>query len=144
MLDATVTRQTRLARGTRTERGANPAPAAIEEREFRHGLLLLAFFAEDILAAILDALALVGLRLAPAADLGGNLAALLLVDAADLDRGVVRRLDIDAFRHGEIHIVAVAKLQLEIAALGLRTIADTGDLQHLAEPFGDARHQVLH
>src|SRR5438270_11489011 len=43
-------------------------------------LLLLAFFAEDILAAILDALALVRLGLAPAADLGRDLADLLLVD----------------------------------------------------------------
>ena len=34
-----------------------------------------------ILAAILDALALVGLGLAPAADFGGELADLLLVDA---------------------------------------------------------------
>src|SRR4029450_4728037 len=144
MLDATVTRQTRLARGTRTERGTNPAPAAIEEREFRHGLLLLAFFAEDILAAILDALALVGLRLAPAADLGGNLADLLLVDAADLDRGVVGSLDVDAFRPGEIDIVAIAELQLQVPALGLRTLADAGDLQHLREARGDARHQVLH
>ena len=87
-----VDRQARLAGGTRAERGAHAAAAAIEEREFGHGLLLLAFFAEDILAAILDALALVGLRLAPAADFGGDLADLLPVDAADLDRGGVRRL----------------------------------------------------
>ena len=76
-----VNRQAGLARGARTKRGADTAPAAIEEREFRHGLLLLAFFAEDILAAILDALALIGLRLAPAADLGGELTDLLPVDA---------------------------------------------------------------
>src|SRR4029450_5838033 len=124
MLDATVTRQTRLARGTRTERGANPAPAAIEEREFRHGLLLLAFFAENILAAILDAFALVGLRLAPAADFGSNMADLLFVDAADLNRRVVRGLDLDTFRHGEVDVVAVAELQLEVLALSLRAIAD--------------------
>jgi hypothetical protein len=76
----------RLAGGASAKRAANAATAPFEEREFRHGLLLLAFFAEDILAAILDALALVGLRLAPAADLGGDLADLLPVDAADLDR----------------------------------------------------------
>ena len=113
-----VNRQARLAAGTRAERGADAAPAAIEEGEFRHGLLLLAFFAEDILAAILDALALVGLRLAPAADLGGDLADLLLVDAADLDRGLVRSLDLDAFRHREVDVVAVAELQLQVLALG--------------------------
>src|SRR6185437_1629844 len=60
-------------------------------------LLLLAFFAEDILAAVLDALALVRLGLAPAPNLGRDLADLLLVDAADLDRVLVGRLDVDAF-----------------------------------------------
>src|SRR5258708_31412093 len=53
-------------------------------------LLLLAFLAENILAAILDALALIRLGLAPAANLGGDLADLLLVMAADLDRKSTR------------------------------------------------------
>src|SRR6188472_1198830 len=100
-----MNRQARLARGARTKRRADTAPAAIEEREFRHGLLLLAFFAEDILTAVLDALALVGLRLAPAADLGGDLTNLLLVDAADLHRVRVRRLHLDTLRYGEVHVV---------------------------------------
>ena len=39
--------------------------------------------------------------------------------------------------------MAVAELQLEVAALGLGAIADAGDLQHLAEALGDARDQVL-
>jgi hypothetical protein len=67
-------RKPRTPAAALAERGADAAGAAVEEREFGHGLLLLAFFAEDILAAILDALALIGLRLAPAADLGGQLA----------------------------------------------------------------------
>ncbi len=42
-------------------------------------LLLLAFLAEDVLVGIFHALALVGLGLAEFADLGGDLADLLLV-----------------------------------------------------------------
>src|SRR5688572_31296226 len=74
-------------------------------------LLLLPFLAEDVLAAVLDALALVRFGLAPATDLGGELADGLLVDPADLDRGLVGGLDLQAFGHVEIDIVAVAKLQ---------------------------------
>src|SRR3569833_1867038 len=82
-----------------TESRGRPEPAplsAVRTRRRRRSnreslaiLLLLPFFAEDILAAIADALALVGLRLAPAADLGGELPDLLLVDAGDLDRGLI-------------------------------------------------------
>src|SRR5690554_4344996 len=80
-------------------------------------LLLLPFLAEDVLAAILDALALVRLGLAPAADFGGELADGLLVDARDLDRGLVRGLHLEAFRHVEVDVVAVAELKLELLAL---------------------------
>src|SRR5690606_22421495 len=66
-----------------------------------------------------------------------------LVDAADLDRGVVRGLHLDTFRHLVVDVVAEAELELELPALGLRTIADAVDLQHLAEAIGDARHEVL-
>src|SRR5213593_2276128 len=96
-------------------------------------LFLLAFFAEDILAAVLDALALVRLRLAPAANFGRDLANLLFVDARDLDRVLVGSLHIDAVGQLVIDIVAVAELQAQIAALRLGTIADAGDLEHLGE-----------
>src|SRR5690349_4523356 len=56
-------------------------------------LLLLPFLTEDVLAVVLDALALVRLGLTPAADLGGQLADLLLVGARNLDRRVVRGSD---------------------------------------------------
>src|SRR3546814_1094235 len=69
--------------------------------------------------------------LAPAADLGGNLTHLLLVDAADLDRGVVRGLDLDAFRHREIDVVRIAELQLQGLALGVGAVTDAGDEQLL-------------
>src|SRR5690348_8220536 len=79
-------------------------------------LLLLAFFAEDVLAAILDALALVRLGLAPAADLGRDLADLLLVDAADLDRVLVGSLHVDAFGQLVVDVVAVAELKAQVLA----------------------------
>src|SRR6185503_2957989 len=106
-------------------------------------LLLLAFFAEDILAAVLDALALVRLGLAPAADLGRDLADLLLVDAADLDRVGVGRLDFDPLGNREVDVVAIAQLQAQVLALGGGAIADAGDLEHLGEAFGDAGDEVL-
>src|SRR6478735_6739898 len=63
-------------------------------------LLLLPFLAEDVLAAIANALALVRLGLAPAADFGGELADGLLVDAADLERlGEARSHAFDEVRH---------------------------------------------
>src|SRR3546814_10265114 len=85
-------RQTGLVAATLAERRADALTAPIEEREFRHGLLLLAFLAENVLAAVFDALALVGLRLAPTPDLGGQLADLLAIDARNLDRGLIRGL----------------------------------------------------
>src|SRR5881628_3373511 len=74
-----------------------------------------AFFAEDILAAVLDALALVRLRLAPATNFGRDLANLLFVDARDLDRVLVGSLHIDAVGQLVIDIVAVAELQAQVA-----------------------------
>src|SRR5689334_12699776 len=75
------------------------------KRESLAILLLLPFLAEDVLAAVGDAFALVGLGLAPAADLGGKLADGLLVDARNFDRGLVRRLHLEAFRHVEVDVV---------------------------------------
>src|SRR3546814_639515 len=137
-------RQTGLVAATLAERRADALTAPIEEREFRHGLLLLAFLAENVLAAIFDALALVGLRLAPTPDLGGQLADLLAIDARNLDRGLIRGLHLQAFRHGDVHVVAVAELQTQVLALGRGAIADAGDLEGLREALGHARHQVLH
>src|SRR5690606_17572707 len=110
---------------TRRRRRSNRESLAI--------LLLLSFLAEDVLAAILDAFALVGFGLAPAPDLGSKLADRLLVDSADLDRGLVGRLHFEPFRDIKFDIVAVAELQLDLAALRLRTITDAGDLQDLGK-----------
>src|SRR3569833_3453359 len=88
-----------------------PADGGVRRERGSPWLLLLAFFAEDELTAVLDALALVGLRLAPAANLGGNLPDLLLVDAADLNRLRGGSLVIDAFGYGRVIVVALAELQ---------------------------------
>src|SRR5678815_2340209 len=63
------------------------------------GSLLLGFFQHDHFVAIAHALALVGLRGAQRADLGGHLADELLVDAGDDDLGLRRRSDLHAFGH---------------------------------------------
>src|SRR5690606_8675453 len=102
------------------------------------------FLAEDILAAVLDALALVGLRLPPAADLGGELPDLLLVDARHLDRGLVGGLDVDVLGHLDLDVVAETELQLELLALRLRAVADAGDLERLREALGHAFDKVGH
>src|SRR5438094_560710 len=107
-------------------------------------LFLLAFFAEDILTAVLDTLALVRLGLAPTADLGGDLANLLLVDAADLDRILVGSLHVDPVGQLVIDVVAVTELQAQAAALGLGAVADASDLEHLGEAVGDAGDEILH
>src|SRR6185312_16005487 len=92
-------------------------------------LLLLAFLAEDVFAGVLHALALVGLRRPEIADLGGDLADLLLVRAGDGDLGRLRRHDRDAFRNRIDYVVAVAELKLKVLALDRGTIADAGDLK---------------
>src|SRR5918993_3234756 len=80
------------------------------KRESLAILLLLPFLAEDVLAAIGDALALVGLGLAPTANFGRELADLLLVDPRNLDRGLIRGLHLDAFGHVEIDVVRITEL----------------------------------
>src|SRR4051812_43636043 len=64
-------------------------------------LLLLAFLAADRLGVVLDPLALVGLGLAEAADLGGDLADALPVGPGDLDRGRLLADDLHVGRDRE-------------------------------------------
>src|SRR6476646_906573 len=86
----------------------------------------------DLLALVADALALVRVGLAELADVGGDLADLLLVDAADHE--LRRRLDLegDALRGRDGHGVAVAEGELEVRALGGHAVADAADLHRLA------------
>src|SRR3569623_562722 len=105
-------------------------------------LLLLPFLAEDVLAGVLHALALVRFRTAEAADLGRDLADLLLVDAGDDDLGRLRRRDRDALRDRIVDVVRIAELQVELLALNRRAITDTVDLEPLFEALGHAVDQV--
>src|SRR5262245_34218873 len=104
--------------------------------------LLLAFLAEDELARVFHALALVGLGLAEGADLGGDVADLLAVDAADHDLGRPRRRDRDALRDRVDDVVAVAELNLQVLALHRGPVADAGDLQPPLESLGHALHHI--
>src|SRR6218665_1067035 len=61
-------------------------------------LLLLAFLAADVFALVTHTLALIGFRRTPGADLGGDLADQLLVDARDRNHGRLLGDNADAFR----------------------------------------------
>ena len=99
-------------------------------------LLLLAFLAEDILVFVLDALALVGLGLAPFADIRRDLADELLINAFDDDLGRLRRGDCHTLGHFEVHVVAVAKRQLQGVALHLSPVTNAADLKLFLEALG--------
>src|SRR3569623_1254190 len=107
-------------------------------------LLLLPFLAEDVLAGVLHALALVRFRTAEAADLGRHLSDLLLVDAGDDDLGRLRRRDRNALRERIVDVVRVAELQVELLALNRRALTDAVDLELLFEALGHAIDQVVH
>src|SRR5262245_5293431 len=107
--------------------------------------LLLAFLAEDVLALIAHALALVGLRRAGRAQLGRELPDLLLVDTRNRDQLLLgaAHLHVDAGRHLVHHVVAEADLQLDgVLALHGRAKADAVDLQRLRVSLGDTLDQV--
>ena len=87
LLGRTEDRQTRTAIRCLLDRTAHTSLAAIFSAFLlshdTSSLLLLAFLAEDELAGVLHALALIGLRTAIFADLGGGLTDDLLVDASN-------------------------------------------------------------
>src|SRR5262245_195178 len=129
----------RMARRTRALR-----PSALARRGFIFELpsLLLAFLAEDVLAGILDALALVGLGRAEVANLGRHLADPLLVDAGHHDLGRLGRRDRDSLRDRIDDLMAVAELKLQVLALHGGAIADAGDLEPSLEALGHAGNHV--
>src|SRR5687767_7835741 len=97
-------------------------------------LACLAGLADDVLALVPDALALVRLGLAEVPDLGGDLADLLLVDAADEDLGGGGDLEGHALGRLVVDGVAVAERQLERARAGVQdAVADADDLELLGE-----------
>src|SRR5664279_5115 len=106
-------------------------------------LTCLSDLAPDNLAGVPHTLTLVGIGLAQLADVRGDLADQLLVDALDPepDRGfddegdALRRLDRDRVR--------VAEGELEVAALGGDPVADADDLHGLGVALGDADDHVV-
>src|SRR5690606_10889530 len=95
----------------------------------------LAGLAADYLFGVLDALAVVRLRLALGPDGGGELADRLLVRSGDLDVGAVDR-DVDAGR--DVHEDRVGKTDLkpDLLALDLRAPADADDVERLLVTLG--------
>src|ERR1700688_465812 len=81
--------------------------------DIAHPLFLLTFLAEDVFASVFHALALVRLRRAEAADLGGDMPDFLFVDAGHHDLGRFRRCDRDALGDRKIHVMAEAELQVQ-------------------------------
>ena len=98
--------------------------------------------AGDVLAAVADALALVGLGRAALADVRGDLADELLVDAAHDDFGRLRDLELDALGRLDRDRVRVAERHLQALAFQRRPVADALDLQFLLEAVGDALDHV--
>src|SRR4051812_27626624 len=122
-------------------RPAKPAPALFGRLRRVYGSCPLTDLSPDVLALVADALALVRLRRANLADLGGRLADLLLVGSAhgDLRRG--RDLERDAGAGLDRHGMRVADLQLEVGALERGAVADALDLEALLEAL---RHALDH
>src|ERR1051325_1442114 len=94
---------------------------------------------------VLDALALVGIGLAEAADLGRNLSDFLLVDAGDGDvTGLGVDGDVDPFRNREADRMRVAELEHDLAPFDLGAIADADDVELALEAFAHALDVVRH
>ncbi len=77
------------------------------------------------------------------ADLRGDLADELLVDADDGQAGRVLDLEGDAVRRVDLDRVAVAEVELELPAVERGTVADAGDLEALAIAVGHADDHVV-
>src|SRR5215471_9462170 len=104
---------------------------------------LLAFLAEDVLARVFDALALVRLRRSERADLGRDLPDLLLVDSGHHDLGRTRRRDRDALGDRIAHVVAEPERDLQVLALHGSTVADAANFEALLESLGHAGDQIV-
>src|SRR5215831_19950095 len=100
--------------------------------------LLLGFLDRHPLVRVADALALVGLGRTHRADLGGDLADGLAIEALDDDLGLRRALGLDAGRHRDRDRMRVADLEIELVALRRGAVADADQREPLLEALGDA------
>src|SRR6185436_12385703 len=94
------------------------------------------------LTRIAHALALVGLRLARGADLGGVVADELLVDADNRELDRCLDLEADALGRVDLDRVAVAQVELQLVTDQLSAVADAGDLEALAVTGGHTGDHV--
>ena len=106
-------------------------------------LLLLAFFAEDVLVHILDAFALIRLWLTPSADICRNLTDKLFVVSDNLDLRRLRHVDRDVLRKQKDHRVAEPKVQLQITSEQLRAKTNTDDLELAREAVADSFSEIF-
>src|SRR6185369_7896346 len=109
-----------LRRRVRTRR----ARRRDDSREESAILLLLAFLTADLLTGVAHALALVGLGRTDTADPRSGLTDQLLVDAGDLDLGLLRRGERHALGGRDVHLMAEAELHGERLALNRRAVTD--------------------
>src|SRR5437879_1399039 len=131
-------------------RHKSPGPRSLEfksggARRLRERLHApMVFIAGAVEGNLRDAvfLALVGLGRALRANLGGDLAHQLLVDAGDDDLGLRRRRHLDALGHLLHHRVREAERQIELVALRLCTESDADQRKALLEALGHAGDHV--
>src|SRR5690606_18190582 len=110
------------------------------------GLLLalgLALFADDALALVANALALVGLRRAEATDVGGDRAEQRLVGRAQVQLAVLVDLGLDAVGQRIADRVREAEREVDAAALDGRAVTDADDLERSLEALGAADDHVV-
>src|SRR5690606_1216462 len=117
---------------------------AMDDRALAEGSAscLLGFLANDVLAGVLHALALVRLGRAEAADLRRHLAHALLVGTGDHDLGLGRGADGDALGDLEQHRVREPQRQVEVLALHRGAVTHAHQLELALEALGNAVHHV--
>src|SRR5690606_30516845 len=127
-----------------TRRDAASGVLGVLDRDC-HGLLTsLSGLAQDALARVTHALALVGLRLADLADVGCDLTHGLLVDARHGELGRALDGERDALGRRERHRVAEAEVALDLRrALGEHAVTDAHDLELLLVALGDTDDHVV-
>src|SRR5215212_7153016 len=132
----TILRRTRLRRFSRCWRFFSTTAIS-------NLLTGLADLAPDLLVAVADALALVGLRRPHLTDLRRHLAYPLLVYPAHDYRRGVGHLELYALARRDRDRMREPDLQTYVPPLELGPVADARDLQRLREPFRHAGDGVL-
>src|SRR6185436_4450750 len=101
------------------------------------GLLLQHF------TRVANALLLIRVGLAQAAEVGGDLADQLPIDARHRDVRLLVDGDIDPLGDVEDHRMRIAEREVNLLALHLRAVADADDVELLLPALGDAEHGIV-